>query len=99
MKSRSRLKFHNDVRKIAIRVYALGLLTYPKLEFLKLAGRRVERRVMVNGRWPIWVHSTTPDLRVAILNLTEEFEFLGQLFPESYSGLIVDGGGTSALQH
>ncbi len=56
---------------------------------------------MVDGRWPIWVRSATPDLRVAILNLTEEFECLGQLLPEDYSGLIVDGGGyigTSALK-
>ena len=79
MKSRSRLKIHNSVRKVALRVYAVGLLTYLKFEFLKLVGRRVERRVMIDGRWPIWVRSATPGLRVAILDLTEEFECLGQL--------------------
>ncbi len=101
MKSRSRLKNYNSVRKVTLRVYAVGLLTYLKFELLKLAGRRVERQVTVDGRWPIWVRSATPDLRVAILNLTEEFEFLGQLLPEDYSGLIVDGGGyigTAALK-
>ncbi len=101
MKYRSRLKIHNNVRKIALRVYAVGLLTYLKFELLKLVGRRVERQVVVDGRWPIWVRSATPDLRVAILNLTEEFEYLGELSPEGYSGLIVDGGGyigTAALK-
>ena len=101
MKSRSRLKIHNSVRKIALRVYAVGLLTYLKFELLKLTGRRVEKRVMVDSRWPIWVRSATPDLRVAILNLTEEFEVLRHLLPEGYSGLIVDGGGyigTAALK-
>ena len=44
MKSRSRLKIHNNVRKVALRVYAVGLLIYLKFELLKLAGRRVERQ-------------------------------------------------------
>lgn len=76
MKSRSRLKIHNSVRKVAHRVYAVGLLTYLKFEFLKLVGRRVEKRVMIDGSWRVWVRSATPDLRVAILNLAEEYEFL-----------------------
>ena len=76
MKSRSRLKIHNNVRKVALRIYAVGLPTYLKFEFLKLVERRVEKRVMVEGRWPVWVRSATPNLRVAVLNLTEEYEFL-----------------------
>ena len=101
MKSRLRLKIYKGVKKIALRVYVVGLLTYLKFELMKLVGRRVEKRVVIDGRWPIWVRSATPDLRVAVLNLTEEFESLGQLFPQGYSGLIVDGGGyigTSALK-
>ena len=64
-------------------------------------GRRVERQVMIHDRWPIWVRSATPDLRTAIVNLTEEFDCLNQLLPEGYSGLIVDAGGyigTAALK-
>ena len=101
MKSRSRLKIYNNVRKVALRVSAVGMLTYLKFEFLKLLGRRIERLVMIHDRWPIWVCSATPDLRTAIVNLTEEFDCLNQLLPEGYSGLIVDGGGyigTAALK-
>jgi len=101
MRSRSRLKIYNDVRKIALRVYAVGLLTYLKFELLKLARRKIEKRVMIHDRWPVWVRSATPDQRVAILNLTEEFDCLRQFFPEGYSGLIVDAGGyigTAALK-
>ena len=101
MTSGSSLKIYNEVRKVALRVCAVGLLTYLKFELLKLTGRRIERRVMIHDRWPIWVRSATPDLRTAIVNLTEEFDCLGQLLPEGYSGLIVDGGGyigTAALK-
>ena len=99
--SRSRLKIYNEVRKVALRVCAVGLLTYLRFELLKLTGRRIERRIMIYGRWPVWVRSATPDLRTAVVNLTEEFDCLSQLLPEGYSGLIVDGGGyigTAALK-
>ena len=99
MKFRSRLKIYNEVRKVALRVYAVGMLTYLKFELLKLIGRRIERQVMVHGRWPIWVRSATPDLRTAIVNLIEEFDCLNQLLPEGYSGLIVDGESTLELPH
>lgn len=79
-----------------------GSLTYLKFEFLKLARRRVDQQVLIDGSWSRWVCSATPTVRVAILNLTEIFEFLRRFFPEDYSGLIVDRGGhigTAALIH
>ena len=76
MTSRSRLKIYNEVRKVALRVCAVGMLTYLKFELLKLMWRRVERRIMIHGRWPMWVRSATPDLRTAIVNLTVEFDCL-----------------------
>ncbi len=70
----------------------VGLIAYAQHFFWTALGRKRRIKVNVFGT-PLLIRSSTPDIRVAMTSLGDEFEPLAGLLPADFDGLIVDAGG------
>lgn len=96
--AKNRKKAHRS--KTRLQIDELGLATYLSFRIAKTQGKR-EIRPLKIGRYNVNVRTSTPDIKVAMASLKDEFDVLQGLLPQDFDGLIVDAGGyigTAALK-